>query len=1223
MRLRHDLATRSVILACLIRIAWASSAQAGWAPLLRTAEYYGEGSLSGSNVRCGSPYGIASADFNGDGRPDFVLADTPPGQPNALASVITHDSHSAYSPMFDSWSHVFPGTADSGLGVAVADFNLDGKPDLVFAPKTYPDPFGDVWISMGTGGGFKLASGSALEYSSGLVAAGDVNNDGIPDAVVGEGSTTFGVEAEVFFLNANSNLLESGGFYRADANPTTDPNIPMAPHALSLADATGDGILDVVLTDYNQTAGPCMWILKGDNSGAFNTVLGPFALSAISKSVTVARLNGDAIPDIAVAEGTAQQIRILFGTGGGAFLSPTIISLSHEADQICAGDVDGDGDIDLASLSGLLDNVRSAAILRNNGDGTVAAPSYSGGLPGNGQAVLVDVNEDGRLDLVASTYGNGANSNPHTMGVLLNDGSGGFPSLVQTGPFSTSNGVAIADFNGDGVPDIANASSNLQQVDIGIGNGSGSFSPVSSIYLGFQPTMVAAADLNRDGKMDLAVCVQGQIHLYEGDGFGSFVFRAAYDGVLYPSSFVDMNRDGRLDIVANNSGNLFVYVQTSDWSFDPRASVNYPGWYIDALAVGDWNRDGMPDLAVATTVGVHVISGTPSGDLSIGASMQTNRSYTSLCAGDFNRDGVLDLAARENVFGLGALGTTRGIDILLGSSAGTFALYRSLGTLEQRGSTIGSWDANLDGIPDLIASGSSDGPGNLFSSVDVLLGGGSGDFGLRTSYSLGVIYPIDSMTNSIVAGDVDRNGVPDLVAGAMETILATPPSRGIGLQDASYYSTLNNPARVALGDLNRDGKLDAVVATVSGSPGVAVSLGASGGTLGTSTPLAQSWFTGSVALGDFNRDGKLDIAASNSGFGAPRVSTMLGLGDGTFGPRNDFFINAGNDFEVGDMDRDGIPDIVTATQDSICVLRGIGNGFFFPIPLARVAITPVYDLDVADLNGDRFLDVAVASGSVKVIYGGPNGSLSAPVTLSPSLLSCQTICVADVTRDGFVDIIANDGGNFYVLRGSPFSPFSTYTVTTLPFGAFDLQVGNAAANGIPYVYVARPLQQLELLSVSPSGSLTDVGSAVAVASPMGLALGDMNRDGVIDAVTVGQDGSAIAVNLHGPNAVTAVATTSQVVPAHPSLRQNYPNPFNPETRIRYELPSPQRVQVAVFDVQGRLVAKLEDAPESAGEHAVRWDGRTRDGAQAASGVYFYRLTTSGGYSESKPMVMVK
>ncbi len=110
---------------------------------------------------------------------------------------------------------------------------------------------------------------------------------------------------------------------------------------------------------------------------------------------------------------------------------------------------------------------------------------------------------------------------------------------------------------------------------------------------------------------------------------------------------------------------------------------------------------------------------------------------------------------------------------------------------------------------------------------------------------------------------------------------------------------------------------------------------------------------------------------------------------------------------------------------------------------------------------------------------------------------------------------------------------------------------------------------------------------------------------------------------HHPLDQTGVATQPRnEVPRSFGLLQNYPNPFNPETRIEYEVKQPGRVNVAVYDVQGRLIATLLDADRNAGTYDVTWNGRDAAGQQVASGTYIYRLTMDG-QAVSRKMVMVK
>jgi hypothetical protein len=107
---------------------------------------------------------------------------------------------------------------------------------------------------------------------------------------------------------------------------------------------------------------------------------------------------------------------------------------------------------------------------------------------------------------------------------------------------------------------------------------------------------------------------------------------------------------------------------------------------------------------------------------------------------------------------------------------------------------------------------------------------------------------------------------------------------------------------------------------------------------------------------------------------------------------------------------------------------------------------------------------------------------------------------------------------------------------------------------------------------------------------------------------------------------------SYVLPGVYYLAQNYPNPFNPTTTIRYDLPFNSNVKLEVFDIQGRIVTTLVDGKLSAGFRTVHWDGANRQGAEIASGVYFYRLKADatqtglgkkGKYEKTHKMVMLK
>ena len=96
-----------------------------------------------------------------------------------------------------------------------------------------------------------------------------------------------------------------------------------------------------------------------------------------------------------------------------------------------------------------------------------------------------------------------------------------------------------------------------------------------------------------------------------------------------------------------------------------------------------------------------------------------------------------------------------------------------------------------------------------------------------------------------------------------------------------------------------------------------------------------------------------------------------------------------------------------------------------------------------------------------------------------------------------------------------------------------------------------------------------------------------------------------------------------IFPKQTELFQNYPNPFNPLTTIRYALPEQAQVDLAVYDIQGRLIRNLVSGVREAGQHEAQWDGRDANGRAAASGVYLYKLSTNQGFTQTRKLLLLK
>ena len=1206
-------------------LALASPGYAGWDPLLRSSQYFSEG-YNAADFRYGTPSGIAIADFDGNGKPDIATSNLSGGY-----DVLLHANDPRSRQMFPPALRYQANASGVESDVATADFNSDGRPDLAVVNES------EVRVQLRTSTGFAPPKVYPDDGADKIVV-GDVNSDGRLDVITG-GNLDFAPQIGIkVMLGMPADTLSQPVMYFAPLNASS-------PGDMVLADATGDGVLDVVMTvDTGSTF--VIEIMKGAGDGTFT----PGSLSTGATSdpggVAVGDLNGDTVPDVVAACPGTGQIKFFQGLGNNVFLSPVSIALPIMPSAVCLGDVDGDGDADIVAVTkDPTRTVGSVGVVKNAGGGNFAAPVTYSGLPGAGDAALVDMDLDGRLDIVAamsckSNIEGDTSARSHTVGMLLNDGTGGFRGGilgVQVDPATPPTAEVVGDFDRDGIPDLAVATEFNVSLAHGLGNGT--FGIPSTISSQANAQRIFAVDINRNGTLDLILAGPTGGALLLNNGSGPFTSNAAPANAC---AVFDMNRDGVMDVLTESGGNFTPYITSaSGTTFTPRTS--FASGTPSDVVVGDWNRDGIPDFATATPTGVQTYQGVGNGDFMPPNTVQTGRVYTAICSADFNRDGIPDLAARENTQNVSSLEYfTRGVDVFQGASNGTFTLVRSIGTTEQRGWLLAAWDTNRDGLTDLISSSVSDAINstNPQVGIDVLLNGDANQFDMRADYVLGALSPVGGANpvpnRRFATGDVDRDGMPDVLpailsgsatAGLIHTVLSTPPARDNSLNNAAFYAAGLNPNSLAVGDLNRDGVLDVVSGMGSSGPGVAVSLGASNGTLGAGTVLTQSVAAPRVGLADLNRDGILDIVSSNGGLVGPGISTMLGVGDGTFGIRNFYVFSAGADFEIGDMNRDGIPDVVATAlsgiTDTLRVLLGTGSGTFTGAP--GIPLQHIYDLDLADLNRDGFLDVVVAVGSVKVLYGGPGGSLIPPQTVPVPVTNCHTLCVADFNRDGFLDIAADNAGAIYVTWGAAASPFTTFASTSLPFTASDLKVGEAEANGTPYIYATHSPNGLELLSVATNGSLSVAGAYTVTSQAETVALGDLDRDGGLDVFTAGAGGSVVSVNLHGLGVVTGIDGPGQAPPApqHASLRQNYPNPFNPRTTIRYSLPQAERVTLRVFDVHGRLTATLRDDTEPAGEHLVDWDGRDREGLPVASGVYLYRLSTAPGEDLSRRMVVVK
>ena len=805
---------------------------------------------------------------------------------------------------------------------------------------------------------------------------------------------------------------------------------------------------------------PVTYAVDDCSSTGFN-VATTIDLAAGPFAVAKGDFNGDGHLDIIVApNNSSNELMLLLGRGGTErFAPPTTFPAGGPARQISVGDFNGDGKPDLAvTIDGSGPPTGKMSIILNDGTGKFAAPSIVS-MPGDPyKAILGDVNNDGKLDIVT---GLSTGTTDGKVTVVLGDGAGGFTTAPGSPFFSFSRNasqVVIGDFNEDGNPDLALPGSSVG-VTIFMGDGTGSFAAGVNVPNSGGSLALSKGDFNEDGHLDL-LC-DNQLHL--GTGTGAFSAPTVVPLPLDSNAAIvgDVNNDNHLDVVAGGQGGLSILLGTGTGNL--LAGKTYGSGQTlfgsgSAFAVlGDFNEDGKPDLAAAQTKGVGILDGDGTGAFKDALSYRTTISRPRyLLAADFNNDGKQDFVTASGDF----LPTGSTIEVALGDGSGGFTKKSISNFGVSQPKAIATADFNGDGKLDLAVTQQFTG------KISILLNDGTGGF--RTDAFNANSYLVGSVPTAIKAGDFNNDNKADLIA-----IIPNFNSFAVLIGDGAGNFVVNGGSAlqgsssffedIDIADFNADGKSDLAIVR-SGANVVHVLFGNGTGQFFDYAILPVPGLPVSVIARDFNGDGKPDLATSNQLQGTvdrqARITVFLNDGTPSFSPAANYVTDGAGILGVGDFDGDSKPDLAVSSGaifvgsniDGIAILTNKGNGEFnASINFASGGLSDY--LVVKDFNNDGRDDVAVSqfSNNVSLLLNGPTvfqpclsvndvtvtepdtGTIDAVFTVQLSAVSAQTVRVNYLMIPGAGVSPATPGVDFENVPGTlTFLPGETSKTINVP-----------------------------------------------------------------------------------------------------------------------------------------------------------------------------------------------
>ncbi|MBI1850709.1 MAG: VCBS repeat-containing protein, partial [Planctomycetes bacterium] len=658
-------------------------------------------------------------------------------------------------------------------------------------------------------------------------------------------------------------------------------------------------------------------------------------------AITAVDLDEDGSPEMVAFDASRNRVVVLHRDASGGLVVASEQPIEAPVDALAAADFDGDGHLDVALAS----SARSAvAVLHNDGSRHLGSPQWTDVPFAPFLLAAADFTGDGHVDLVVT-------SALDDIALVPGNAIGGFgaPRTFQVDGHCI--GIAAADFDHDGMADLAAALVDTSRIALLRANGTLFDAPVTTGVCYGVVQSISAGDIDGDGNLDV-ISANGQWDVPRGSFFDLSIFLGDGTGHIARGAclartrdtrgaikLLDANGDGKLDIVVANplAATVSVLLNRSsgpsgELDFGPSIDVGAAGTPLGIAAI-DADGDGIVDLAIATEHGLTIVPGRGAGGPDVPPSYRTGITPSAVVARDLNGDGILDLATADP--------TANTVTLLAGEAGARFTRIAQVSVPRYPTFLLAS-DLNGDGTADLVTS-------NVGApSISILLADGNGGLRVQSSPAL------PQVPGSLAAMDVDHDRRMDIVVAGTDSLFT--------VRQLPLFS------------------FDFPVAT--SLPGVA------GGGLGTA---------------DLDGDGNVDLVAARPGAGV--VSVLLGLSTGGFAAPIDAVVSGRPAaLALGDLDGDGVVDVVVGDllDGTVTALRNDGSGHLSASGSTTFPAA-VTDLALRDMNGDGKLDVIGTHFSVAVAIGDGAGGFSRPLVFGGGGQPTAIACV-DFAGDGDVDV---------------------------------------------------------------------------------------------------------------------------------------------------------------------------------------------------------------------------